>query len=65
MIKPYFQNDLVTLYKGDCLEIMPELDEKFDCCITDPPYFVVPKGKFGDNFKWDFFQDEATFFYVH
>ena len=28
----------ITLYKGDCLEIMPKLNIKFDCCITDPPY---------------------------
>ena len=28
----------ITLYKGDCLEIMPQIDIKFDCCITDPPY---------------------------
>jgi len=38
MIEPYYQNDLVTLYKGDCLEIMPKLNITFDCCITDPPY---------------------------
>ena len=38
MNKPYFQNDLVTLYNGDCLEVMPRLEEKFDACITDPPY---------------------------
>jgi site-specific DNA-methyltransferase (adenine-specific) len=38
MLEPYYQNELVTLYKGDWLEIMPELKEKFDCCITDPPY---------------------------
>lgn len=38
MITPYFKNDNVTLYKGDCLEIMPELDIEFDACITDPPY---------------------------
>lgn len=34
MIEPHYQNKLVTLYKGDCLEIMPELKEKFDVCIT-------------------------------
>lgn len=35
---PYYKNDLITLYQGDCLEIMPQLDMTFDCCITDPPY---------------------------
>lgn len=46
MLEPYYQNELVTLYKGDCLEIMPELKEKFDCCITDPPYGTT-------SCKWD------------
>lgn len=38
MIIPYYKNDWVTLYHGDCLQIMPQLDIKFDACITDPPY---------------------------
>lgn len=38
MIKPYFQNDSVVLYHGDCLNILPQLNIKFDACITDPPY---------------------------
>ena len=37
-MEPYYKNDLVTLYQGDCLEVMEELDETFDACITDPPY---------------------------
>lgn len=43
---PFFKNKTITLYKGDCLEILPQLDIKFDACITDPPY--------GTTFcKWD------------
>lgn len=38
MLEPYYKNDYVTLYCGDCLEIMSQLDITFDCCITDPPY---------------------------
>ena len=38
MIQPYFQNDLVTLYCGDCIDVMRELNGRFDCCITDPPF---------------------------
>lgn len=37
MIEPYYQNDLGKLYHGDCLEIMPEL-EQVDMIFTDPPY---------------------------
>ncbi len=38
MPEPYFQNELVRLYCGDCLEVVPRLDEEFDACIADPPY---------------------------
>ena len=50
MIIPYYKNDLITLYHGDCLEIMPQLDIKFDCCITDLPY---GKHKNRNQCKWD------------
>ena len=46
-ITPYYQNELITLYQGDCLEIMPELNIKFDACITDPPYQTT-------GIEWDF-----------
>lgn len=39
MITPYFQTDDVTLYCGDCLEILPTLG-KVDALVTDPPYGV-------------------------
>jgi len=39
MIKPYYESSLGKLYHGDCLEIMPEL-EQVDLVITDPPYNV-------------------------
>ncbi len=39
--KPYYQSDRVTLYHGDCLEILPGLEAgSVDAVVTDPPYNV-------------------------
>jgi len=40
-MKPYYKNELTTIYNGDCLEVMDYLIEqniKVDAIITDPPY---------------------------
>jgi DNA modification methylase len=37
MIKPYYEQDGITIYHGDCREILPELP-KVDLVLTDPPY---------------------------
>ena len=39
MDKPYYQDDWVTIYHGDCREILPELP-KVDLVLTDPPYGI-------------------------
>jgi site-specific DNA-methyltransferase (adenine-specific) len=46
-MKPYYQDEYVTLYCGDCLEVMPTLDVTFDACITDPPYEYI------QSLEWD------------
>jgi len=38
-MNPYYQDDYVTLYHGDCREIVPQLG-KFDLLLTDPPYGI-------------------------
>ena len=39
-MKPYYQDKWVTIYHGDCREILPQLDAKADLVLTDPPYNV-------------------------
>ena len=34
--QPYYQDDYVTLYHGDSLEVLPTLDIKADVLLTDP-----------------------------
>lgn len=39
-MKPYYQDDSVTIYHGDCREILPEIGE-VDLVLTDPPYGIA------------------------
>lgn len=39
MSAPYYSDDLVTLYHGDCRDVLPGLDPaSVDLVLTDPPY---------------------------
>jgi len=50
-IKPYYEEENITIYNCDCLEVMKEFPDKyFDLCLTDPPYNVnFPYGEFKDK----------------
>jgi len=45
MIKPYYDHKGLTIYHGDCLDIMPGL-KPVDLVLTDPPYGVTQN-------RWD------------
>jgi site-specific DNA-methyltransferase (adenine-specific) len=48
-MKPHYQDDRVTLYHGDCIEVMRTLpDSSVDAVVTDPPYGLEFMGK-----DWD------------
>lgn len=38
-MKPYYQKDGITIYNGDCLNVMRQFEDKiFDLVLTSPPY---------------------------
>ncbi len=47
-MKPYYQDEWVTIYHGDCREILPTL-EKVDLVLTDFPY--------GNNTEYGTYKD--------
>jgi len=47
-MKPYYEHAGITIYHGDCREVLPQL--KADAVITDPPYNCGKNyGVFKDN----------------
>ncbi len=44
-MKPYYDRDGITIYHGDCREILPQLpDNSVDLVATDPPYTNLSGG---------------------
>lgn len=39
--EPYYADDAVTLYVGDCREVLPTLGVTVDLVVADPPYQVM------------------------
>ncbi len=59
MKPPYYADDSVTLYLGDCRAVLPTLGIEPDCVIADPPYgsmrmFLAQRDEFA---AWNLSQD--------
>lgn len=38
MTEPYYQDDYVTIYHGDCLDVLPAINAEIEMVMADPPY---------------------------
>ena len=62
---PYWDRDGITLYLGDCLEVLPRLGPgSVDLVVTDPPYAIsvegsISRGPAGDR-TLDFFDGDRN-----
>src|SRR5262245_46279599 len=52
-LSPYYEDDWVTIYHGDCREILPQLHS--DAIVTDPPYGIryMPDGSMPKSRTYD------------
>jgi DNA modification methylase len=49
-VKPYYRDDQVTLYHGDCIDVLALLsDASIDAVVTDPPYLLGFMGRDWDS----------------
>lgn len=57
MPEPYYSDELVTLYHGDCREVLPTLGE-VGAIVTDPPYGLGDKLAGGAG-EWGLWADDT------
>lgn len=52
--RPYYDEGGITIYRGDCLDILPHLG-RFDLVLTDPPYGI----SLDTSARWPWLKDQA------
>jgi site-specific DNA-methyltransferase (adenine-specific) len=57
-MKPYYEHAGITIYHGDCREVLPTLPP-CDLVLTDPPY-GVNKADWDSGFSWDWLSQCAA-----
>jgi site-specific DNA-methyltransferase (adenine-specific) len=53
---PYYSDDAVTIYHGDCRDVLPQLSVELQAVVTDPPYGLGGLLK-GGGPKWPLHDD--------
>jgi site-specific DNA-methyltransferase (adenine-specific) len=49
-VKPYYDEDGITIYHGDCLDVLPTLGRDMaDAVVTDPPFYMPAQQYSGRN----------------
>jgi DNA modification methylase len=60
-VNPYYQEDGITIYHGDCRELLPSLAaESVDLIITDPPYGVQWQSSFRGQASFDLMANDHS-----
>jgi hypothetical protein len=47
-VKPYYEHAGITIYHGDCREVLPIILTGWDCVVTSPPYDGIRE--YGESF---------------
>lgn len=46
-VRPYYDQDGIRIFLGDCRDVLPTLPGAADLALTDPPYLVDYRGRWG------------------
>jgi site-specific DNA-methyltransferase (adenine-specific) len=61
-VKPYYEHNGITIYHGDCREILPQIGtDSCDCVITDPPYSEQTQAGARSNPNYGFNESRSAF----